>query len=85
MSGSKHPLHRARVVAFRPLSDALGETLKHSEEYRRHLQGALYGTRGAQPSKTLVTNVVSIQDSQERAPCATFWFLGLIQVPHEAP
>ena len=56
-----------------------------SEEYQRHLQGALYSTRGAQTSKTLVTNVVNIQDSQEQAPCATYWFLGLIQVPHEAP
>eukprot|EP00976_Prorocentrum_cordatum_P060309 1175840-Prorocentrum_minimum.AAC.1 len=28
-------------------------------------------TRGAQKSKTLVTNVVNIQDSQEQAPCAT--------------
>eukprot|EP00976_Prorocentrum_cordatum_P060269 1175825-Prorocentrum_minimum.AAC.2 len=32
----------------------------------------------------LVTNVVNTQESQERAPCATYWFLGLIQVPYEA-
>eukprot|EP00976_Prorocentrum_cordatum_P075273 1181836-Prorocentrum_minimum.AAC.5 len=56
-----------------------------SEEYQKHLQGVLHSTRGAQPSKTLVTNVVNTQDSQEQAPCATYWFLGLIQVPYEAP
>eukprot|EP00976_Prorocentrum_cordatum_P064259 1177422-Prorocentrum_minimum.AAC.9 len=38
-------------------------------------------TRGAQTSKTLFTIVVNIQESQEQAPCATYWFLGLIQVP----
>eukprot|EP00976_Prorocentrum_cordatum_P068226 1179053-Prorocentrum_minimum.AAC.1 len=26
-----------------------------------------------------------MQNSQEQAPCATYWFLGLIQVPHEGP
>eukprot|EP00976_Prorocentrum_cordatum_P088534 1187344-Prorocentrum_minimum.AAC.6 len=36
-------------------------------------------------SKTLVTNIVNTQDSQEQAPCAPYWFLGLIQVPREAP
>eukprot|EP00976_Prorocentrum_cordatum_P038368 780160-Prorocentrum_minimum.AAC.1 len=29
-----------------------------------HLQGVLYSTRGAQTSKTLVTDVVNIQDSR---------------------
>eukprot|EP00959_Pyramimonas_sp_CCMP1952_P003499 73561-Pyramimonas_sp.AAC.1 len=38
-----------------------------SEEYHGHLQGVLYSTRGPQKSKTLVTNVVNTQDSQERA------------------
>eukprot|EP00976_Prorocentrum_cordatum_P112936 1195617-Prorocentrum_minimum.AAC.1 len=28
----------------------------------------------------LVTNVVNTQDSQEQVLCATYWFLGLIQV-----
>eukprot|EP00959_Pyramimonas_sp_CCMP1952_P368428 7717443-Pyramimonas_sp.AAC.1 len=32
-----------------------------------------------------VTNVVNTQDSQEQAQCATYWFLGLIKVLHEAP
>eukprot|EP00959_Pyramimonas_sp_CCMP1952_P002379 49558-Pyramimonas_sp.AAC.2 len=41
--------------------------------------------RGAQTSKTPVTNVVNTQDSQEKAPRATYWFLGIIQDPHEAP
>ena len=35
-------------------------------------------------SKTLVTNVVNTQGSQEQALCATYGFLGLIQVPYEA-
>eukprot|EP00976_Prorocentrum_cordatum_P111207 1195327-Prorocentrum_minimum.AAC.7 len=60
------------------------ENSTKTEESRRHLQGVLYSTRGAQTSKTLVTNVVNTQDSQEQAPCATNWFLGLIQVRHEA-
>eukprot|EP00959_Pyramimonas_sp_CCMP1952_P157399 3291548-Pyramimonas_sp.AAC.1 len=38
-----------------------------SEEYQGYLQGMLYSTRGAQTSKTLDTNVVNIQDSQEQA------------------
>eukprot|EP00959_Pyramimonas_sp_CCMP1952_P113642 2375763-Pyramimonas_sp.AAC.1 len=38
------------------------------EEYQRHPQGVLYSTGGAQTSKTLVTDVVNAQDSQEQAP-----------------
>ena len=44
----------------------------------------LYSTQGAQKTKTLLTNVVNTQDSQKQAPCATYGFLGLIQVPYEA-
>eukprot|EP00976_Prorocentrum_cordatum_P073252 1181010-Prorocentrum_minimum.AAC.2 len=33
----------------------------------------------------LVTNVVNTQDTKEQALCATYWCLGLIQVPHKAP
>eukprot|EP00959_Pyramimonas_sp_CCMP1952_P253542 5297327-Pyramimonas_sp.AAC.4 len=42
-------------------------------------------TRGTNVQDAGVTSVVNIQDSQEQAPCATYWFLRLIQVPHEAP
>eukprot|EP00959_Pyramimonas_sp_CCMP1952_P090336 1891044-Pyramimonas_sp.AAC.1 len=55
-----------------------------SEEHQRHLQGVLYSTRWAQLSKTLLTNVVNTRKSEEQAPCAMYWFLALIQVPHEA-
>eukprot|EP00959_Pyramimonas_sp_CCMP1952_P311434 6517741-Pyramimonas_sp.AAC.1 len=41
--------------------------------------------RGTNVQNAGVTNVVNIQDSKERAPCATYWFLGLLQVPYEAP
>eukprot|EP00976_Prorocentrum_cordatum_P069817 1179701-Prorocentrum_minimum.AAC.1 len=41
--------------------------------------------RGTKVQNAGVTNVVNTQDSQEQAPCATYWFLGLVQVPHEAP
>eukprot|EP00976_Prorocentrum_cordatum_P087082 1186764-Prorocentrum_minimum.AAC.1 len=47
--------------------------------------GVVQYMRGAPTSKTLVNNVVNIQDSQERAPCATYVLLGLIQFPYEAP
>eukprot|EP00976_Prorocentrum_cordatum_P013014 260231-Prorocentrum_minimum.AAC.1 len=35
-------------------------------EYRRCLQGVLYSTRGAQTSKTLVTNIVNTQERGSR-------------------
>eukprot|EP00976_Prorocentrum_cordatum_P047590 961413-Prorocentrum_minimum.AAC.2 len=35
---------------------------------------------GHKRPKRGVIKVVNTQDSQEQAPCATFWFLGLIQV-----
>ena len=41
--------------------------------------------KGHRRPKRGVTNVVNTQDSQEQAPCATYGFLGLIQVPYEAP
>eukprot|EP00976_Prorocentrum_cordatum_P105837 1194338-Prorocentrum_minimum.AAC.3 len=63
---------------------SIGQNTK-SEEHQRHLQGVWYSTPGAQTSKTLVTNVVNTQDSQEQLPCETYGFLGLIQVPYEAP
>eukprot|EP00976_Prorocentrum_cordatum_P080791 1184115-Prorocentrum_minimum.AAC.2 len=37
--------------------------------------------KGHKRPKHGVTNVVNTQDSQEQAPCATYEFLGLIQVP----
>eukprot|EP00976_Prorocentrum_cordatum_P067532 1178782-Prorocentrum_minimum.AAC.2 len=40
---------------------------------------------GHKRPKRSVTNVVNTQDSQEQAPCAAYGFLGLIQVPYEAP
>eukprot|EP00959_Pyramimonas_sp_CCMP1952_P321870 6735289-Pyramimonas_sp.AAC.1 len=41
--------------------------------------------RGTNVQNAGVTNVANTQDSQERAPCATHEFLGLIQVTYEAP
>eukprot|EP00976_Prorocentrum_cordatum_P104916 1194077-Prorocentrum_minimum.AAC.2 len=40
--------------------------------------------RGTNVQNAGVPNVANTQDSQEQAPCATHWFLGLIQIPHEA-
>eukprot|EP00959_Pyramimonas_sp_CCMP1952_P337022 7057457-Pyramimonas_sp.AAC.1 len=39
--------------------------------------------RGTNVQNAGGTNVVNTQDSQEPDPCATYWFLGLIQVPHK--
>eukprot|EP00976_Prorocentrum_cordatum_P059556 1175549-Prorocentrum_minimum.AAC.3 len=40
--------------------------------------------RGTNVQNAGVTDVVNTQDFQEQAPCATYWLLGVIQVPHEA-
>eukprot|EP00976_Prorocentrum_cordatum_P086184 1186401-Prorocentrum_minimum.AAC.2 len=58
-----------------------------SEEHQRHLQGVLCSTvhEGRKRPKRGCSQRCNTRDSQEQAPCATYGFLGLIQVSYEAP